>query len=94
MTTTMRAIAHDTYGPPEQVLAASRCRARSWERTRCSCGRAPRSRVRGMDMAVALLRRALTPRGSLVILGGERGGRWLAGLERNLRMMLLAPLTV
>ena len=47
-----------------------------------------------MDMAVALLRRALTPRGSLVILGGERGGRWLGGLERNLRMMLLAPLTV
>jgi NADPH:quinone reductase-like Zn-dependent oxidoreductase len=40
---------------------------------------------------LAHLRRALAPRGALVILGGEQGGRWLGGLERNLGMMLLAP---
>jgi NADPH:quinone reductase-like Zn-dependent oxidoreductase len=40
---------------------------------------------------LARLRRALTPRGTLVILGGEEGGRWLGGLERNLGIKLLAP---
>jgi NADPH:quinone reductase-like Zn-dependent oxidoreductase len=40
---------------------------------------------------LAHLRRALTPRGTLVILGGEQGGRWLGGLERNLGIKLLAP---
>jgi NADPH:quinone reductase-like Zn-dependent oxidoreductase len=40
---------------------------------------------------LAHLRRALTPRGTLVILGGEHGGRWLGGLERNLGLKLLAP---
>jgi NADPH:quinone reductase-like Zn-dependent oxidoreductase len=35
------------------------------------------------------LRRALTPRGTLVIVGGEGGGRWLAGFQR---MILWAPL--
>jgi NADPH:quinone reductase-like Zn-dependent oxidoreductase len=40
---------------------------------------------------LAALRRALTPRGSLVIVGGEKGGRWFGGLERNLRAMLLSP---
>ncbi|MFI7640841.1 NAD(P)-dependent alcohol dehydrogenase [Nonomuraea sp. NPDC049400] len=37
------------------------------------------------------LRRALTPRGTLVIVGGEGGGRWLSGLERTLRTAVLAP---
>ncbi|MEV0237129.1 NAD(P)-dependent alcohol dehydrogenase [Nonomuraea sp. NPDC050786] len=37
------------------------------------------------------LRRALTPRGTLVIVGGEGGGRWLSGLDRQLRTALLAP---
>ncbi|MEU0516403.1 NAD(P)-dependent alcohol dehydrogenase [Streptosporangium sp. NPDC006007] len=37
------------------------------------------------------LRRALTPRGTLVIMGGEGGGRWLGGVDRQLRAMLLAP---
>ncbi|WP_328614444.1 NAD(P)-dependent alcohol dehydrogenase [Amycolatopsis sp. NBC_00355] len=36
------------------------------------------------------LRRALTPRGTLVIVGGE-GGRWLGGVERVLRAALLNP---
>lgn len=37
------------------------------------------------------LRRALTPRGTLVIVGGEEGGRWLGGIDRNLRALLLSP---
>ena len=36
------------------------------------------------------LRRALTPDGTLVIVGGERGGRWLAGTDRQLRAMVLS----
>ena len=31
------------------------------------------------------LRRALTPSGTLVIVGGEGGGNWLGGFDRNLR---------
>ena len=37
------------------------------------------------------LRRALTPRGTLVVVGSETGGRWLGGSERSLRAMLLSP---
>jgi NADPH:quinone reductase-like Zn-dependent oxidoreductase len=37
------------------------------------------------------LRRALAPRGTLVILGGEGGGRWFGGLHRNIGLMLLSP---
>jgi NADPH:quinone reductase-like Zn-dependent oxidoreductase len=37
------------------------------------------------------LRRALTPTGTLVIVGGEGGGRWLAGMQRGLAAMLLSP---
>jgi NADPH:quinone reductase-like Zn-dependent oxidoreductase len=37
------------------------------------------------------LRRALTPTGTLVITGGS-GGRWLYGIERNVRASLLSPL--
>ena len=38
------------------------------------------------------LRRALTPRGRLVLVGGETGGRWLGGMDRLLRAHLLFPL--
>ncbi|MFA9444528.1 NAD(P)-dependent alcohol dehydrogenase [Egicoccus sp. AB-alg6-2] len=38
------------------------------------------------------LRRALTPTGTLVIVGGEGGGAWLGGLGRNLRASLTTPL--
>ena len=38
------------------------------------------------------LRRALTPRGRLVMVGGESGGRWLGGMDRLLRAHLLFPL--
>ncbi|WP_076263908.1 NAD(P)-dependent alcohol dehydrogenase [Intrasporangium flavum] len=37
------------------------------------------------------LRRALTPTGALVIVGGEGGGRWLGGLHRNLAVSALDP---
>ncbi|WP_327584907.1 zinc-binding dehydrogenase [Nonomuraea sp. NBC_00507] len=36
---------------------------------------------------------ALTPRGTFVIVGGEEGGRWLAGMDRQLRTVLLGPFT-
>jgi NADPH:quinone reductase-like Zn-dependent oxidoreductase len=38
------------------------------------------------------LRRALTPKGTLVIVGGEGGGRWLGGFLRNLRAPLVSRL--
>ncbi len=38
------------------------------------------------------LRRALTPRGRLVIIGGETDGRWLGGFDRQLRAAALSPL--
>ena len=37
------------------------------------------------------LRRALTPRGTLVLVGGEGGGRWLGGMDRVLRAVALSP---
>jgi len=36
------------------------------------------------------LRRALTPRGTLVVVGGEGAGRWMGGFTRNLRAPLLS----
>jgi NADPH:quinone reductase-like Zn-dependent oxidoreductase len=39
------------------------------------------------------LRRALAPRGTLVIAGGEGGGRWLGGVDRQLRAQLLSAFT-
>lgn len=39
---------------------------------------------------VRSLRRALEPRGTLVIVGGEGGGRWL-GMSRQLGAVLLSP---
>jgi NADPH:quinone reductase-like Zn-dependent oxidoreductase len=41
---------------------------------------------------LGLLRRALTPRGTLVIVGGEEGGPWLGGMGRTVRASLLSPL--
>ncbi len=37
------------------------------------------------------LRRALAPEGTLVIVGGEGGGRWLGGSDRQLRGAVLSP---
>src|SRR5215212_10839624 len=39
----------------------------------------------GGNARLARLRRVLTPRGRLVIVGGETDGRWLGGLDRQLR---------
>ncbi len=39
------------------------------------------------------LRSVLAPRGTLVIVGGETSGRWLAGSDRQLRALLLSPFT-
>jgi NADPH:quinone reductase-like Zn-dependent oxidoreductase len=39
-----------------------------------------------------MLRAVLAPRGRLVIVGGEGGGRWLGGIDRQMRARLLAPL--
>jgi NADPH:quinone reductase-like Zn-dependent oxidoreductase len=45
----------------------------------------------GGNRPLARLRRALTPGGTLVITGGENGGRLLGGIERNLQASLLSP---
>jgi NADPH:quinone reductase-like Zn-dependent oxidoreductase len=37
------------------------------------------------------LRRALTPHGTIVIVGGEGGGRWLAVFDRGFRGQLIGP---
>lgn len=37
------------------------------------------------------LRRALEPRGTLVIVGSETGGRWMRGVDRALRAAMLSP---
>ncbi len=36
------------------------------------------------------LRRALAPRGTLVLVGGEGGGRWAGGFDRQLRAVVLS----
>lgn len=46
----------------------------------------------GGNSSLRRLRRALTPDGTLVIVGGEEGGRWFGGIDRQLRALLLSPL--
>jgi NADPH:quinone reductase-like Zn-dependent oxidoreductase len=45
----------------------------------------------GGNRRLSHLRRALSPRGRLVIVGGETDGRWLGGIDRQLRALLLSP---
>src|SRR5215216_5248603 len=45
----------------------------------------------GGNSSLARLRRALTPEGTLVIVGGEGGGRWLGGTNRQIRALVLSP---
>jgi NADPH:quinone reductase-like Zn-dependent oxidoreductase len=45
----------------------------------------------GGNRRLTALRRALTDRGTLVIIGGEPGGRWLAGTDRQLRALAWSP---
>jgi NADPH:quinone reductase-like Zn-dependent oxidoreductase len=42
------------------------------------------------NRSLSELRRALTPRGTLVIVGGEDAGKWL-GIRRQLRAAALSP---
>ena len=44
----------------------------------------------GGNATLARLRRALAPKGTLVIAGGETGGRWLGGFDRQLRALVLS----
>ena len=46
----------------------------------------------GGSSSLTRLRRTLTPQGTLVIVGGEGGGRWFGGIDRQLRAMMLSPL--
>jgi NADPH:quinone reductase-like Zn-dependent oxidoreductase len=40
---------------------------------------------------ISRLRRALAPRGTLVIVGGEDGGSLTGGLDRQLRALAISP---
>jgi NADPH:quinone reductase-like Zn-dependent oxidoreductase len=46
----------------------------------------------GGNPDVARLRRALTPTGTAVMVGGEEGGRWTGGMDRQLRARMLSKL--
>jgi NADPH:quinone reductase-like Zn-dependent oxidoreductase len=45
----------------------------------------------GGNSRLSRLRRALTPSGTLVMAGGEDGGRWTGGMGRQLRALALSP---
>jgi NADPH:quinone reductase-like Zn-dependent oxidoreductase len=45
----------------------------------------------GGNSGLSRLRGALTPTGTLVIVGGENGGRWTGGFGRQLRAVALSP---
>jgi NADPH:quinone reductase-like Zn-dependent oxidoreductase len=47
----------------------------------------------GGHRSLTHLRRALAPKGTLVIVGSETGGRWLGGFDRSLRAPLLSRFT-
>ena len=45
----------------------------------------------GGNSSLSRLRRGLTPKGTLVITGGETDGRWLGGTDRQIRALMLSP---
>ena len=45
----------------------------------------------GGNSPLSKLRAALTKVGTLVIVGGEEGGRWFGGINRQLRALALSP---
>ncbi|MEV7541555.1 NAD(P)-dependent alcohol dehydrogenase [Streptomyces sp. NPDC089915] len=67
------------------------------DHTREDCLAGPRGYDAVIDIAgnsrLRNLRRALTPRGRLVITGGEGDGAWLGGTDRQLRAQALSPFT-
>jgi NADPH:quinone reductase-like Zn-dependent oxidoreductase len=44
----------------------------------------------GGNTGLAHLRRALSPTGTIVFVGGETGGKWLGGMQRQLRASLIS----
>jgi NADPH:quinone reductase-like Zn-dependent oxidoreductase len=42
------------------------------------------------NRSLSYLRRALAPEGTLVIVGGEGGGKWFGGIDRQLRAQMLS----
>jgi len=46
----------------------------------------------GGNNPLSRLRRAMTPQGTLVIVGGETDGRWLGGFDRQIRALMLSPI--
>jgi len=73
---TMRAVVQDAYGPSETLRLAEADHIIS---------------VEPVEVPIRLLRRALTTTGTLVIVGGEGGGRWTGGTGRQMRALLLSP---
>jgi NADPH:quinone reductase-like Zn-dependent oxidoreductase len=46
----------------------------------------------GGNRSLSQLRSALTPKGTLVLVGGEGGGRWIGGaMGRSMRALMLSP---
>jgi NADPH:quinone reductase-like Zn-dependent oxidoreductase len=45
----------------------------------------------GGNRSISHLRRALSPEGTLVLVGGEGGGRWIGGMERQVRALAVSP---
>jgi len=45
----------------------------------------------GGNSSLSRLRSALAPKGTLVIGGGEEGGKWTGGFDRQLRALALSP---
>jgi NADPH:quinone reductase-like Zn-dependent oxidoreductase len=45
----------------------------------------------GGNSSLSRLRQALTLEGTLVISGGEGGGRWLGGTDRQIRALMVSP---
>jgi NADPH:quinone reductase-like Zn-dependent oxidoreductase len=43
------------------------------------------------NRSLSQLRHALAPEGTLVLVGGEGGGRWLGGVDRTLWALVLSP---
>jgi NADPH:quinone reductase-like Zn-dependent oxidoreductase len=54
---------------------------RQWDVIIDTAGRRPLRRIR----------KALTPSGTLVLIGGEGGDRWMGGFDRHFRAMALSP---
>jgi NADPH:quinone reductase-like Zn-dependent oxidoreductase len=70
--------AHDVLDYTREDIADGR---RRWDVVLDTAGNRP----------LSVLRRALAPAGSLVIVGAETGGRWLGGTDRQMRALLLSP---